>query len=331
MIVLTGVVAKGEARRRMPVPTLKNVSLAWERGVLAVVGSELDGTSLLLRIIAGADRLQHGRLEVLGQPPSEVQPRIAYVPQDVALPEGLRVEEVCALSSALREEPPRPARERLAVLGLEALVSRRTSSLSPVEARAVALALAVTSIAPIVLVEEPLWGLSPVAPARVTNALRARAAQGACVIVTTASVRDATRLGDQLVLLTQGVLTPLSPGLAHAGQGVASVRVVLPKSEGPRVDELCEILRASPVVASVEAAPFEASGASVLLVSGPELLAVAAAVNMAIAQTKVHVDAIESAVLSLEQIRSAMTSPRTVAPVPAPEPPAPSLPREGES
>ncbi|AKU94255.1 ABC transporter, ATP-binding protein [Labilithrix luteola] len=218
MIVLQGVSARGEARRRMPVPMLKNVSLTWERGVLAVVGSVADGTALLLRTIAGADKVQSGRLEVLAQPPSEVQPRIAYVPQDVVLPDALRVEEVCALSAALREEPPRPARERLAVLGLESLASRKTSSLSPVEARAVALALAVTSIAPVVLVEEPLWGLSPVAPARVTNALRARAAQGACVVVTTASVRDATRLGDQLVLLTQGVLTPCRPGSRMPGR-----------------------------------------------------------------------------------------------------------------
>ncbi|AKU94254.1 hypothetical protein AKJ09_00918 [Labilithrix luteola] len=49
----------------------------------------------------------------------------------------------------------------------------------------------------------------------------------------------------------------------------------------------------------------------------------AASVNLAIAHTKIQVDAIESAVLSIDEIRAAMTSPRSPAPQAAPAPPTP--------
>ena len=77
--------------------------------------------------------------------------------------------------------------------------------------------------------------LEPPAPARVIEALRARATAGACVIVTTASVRDATSLADQLGMLTQGVFTHLPPALAHVGTSGARLRVVVAASAATEV------------------------------------------------------------------------------------------------
>ena len=154
--------------------------------------------------------------------PGRVRPARARAPRPASRERGLRA----------RDAPPRRARDDRArrgssPLGIESLAERRVRSLSPGEARAVSLAIALSSRAPVLLIEEPLAALEPSATARVLEVLRARATAGACIIVTTASVRDATSFADQLGMLTQGVFTHLPPALAHVGVGGARLRVVV--------------------------------------------------------------------------------------------------------
>jgi ABC-2 type transport system ATP-binding protein len=330
MIALAAVTARSAPERGRPPAFVRNVTLEHARGVLAVVGARVDGTTLLLALLAGRARPQSGRVTVLGGDPEAMRARIAHVPADVVLPDALRVDEVCALGARARGEAPKTASEVLSPLGLEPLAKRRVSSLTRPEARAVALALALASSASLLLVEEPLTGLEPAATSRVTGAIRARAAANAIVVVTTASVRDATRLGDHLSILTQGVLAPLPPELAHVGHEGARLRVVV----APRGDAaaLVAALAADPAVATIETMPFAAPArsdgatpvpASAVVVTGRDLLALASAINRAAAERHVDVEAIESAVMPLDAIRAAIAAPRTG---PLPSRPPPSMP-----
>ena len=226
VIALEGVHARTAGGRGRIASSVANVTLTWE-GVLAILGTPADGTTALLELLAGTIPVRAGRAVVGGLPPSEARARVAYVPLETALPDSLRVDEVCALAGELRGEPAMTPGSRLAPLGIEKLVNRRVRSLSPGEARAVSLAIALTSRAPVLLIDEPLAGLDPAAPSRVVTALRARAQDGAAVIVTTASVRDATAVADQLGLLTRGVFTHLPPTLAHVGPTGTRLRVVV--------------------------------------------------------------------------------------------------------
>jgi ABC-2 type transport system ATP-binding protein len=297
------------------------VSFVWERGLLVILGTPVDGTSLLLDVVAGAHRPSRGTVEVLGRSPEEVRGGIALVPREPRLPDAVTVAEVVELAALLRGQPVASPASRLAPLGLESLAKRKTSSLSPSETRAVSLSLAITSNAPVLLVDEPLSGLEPMAPARVVEALRARAANGACVVVSTASVRDGTRLADQLALMTRGTLAPLLPAYAHAGNDGARLRIVVAPRHAASVPVLVSALREESGVSSVETATFAASlegeaGAGIL-VSGQELLAVASSVSRAIARTGLDVEVVESAVMPLDGIRATLTSPRRAS-VPVP-------------
>lgn len=357
MIKLEGVSARAMARRGQPASRIANVTLAWESGVLALLGAPADGTTALLEVLAGAVPARGGQALVLGKSPELSRARIAYVPVDPALPDALRVDEVCELAARVRGEPALPAAARLAPLGLERLADRRVKSLSPGEVRAVALAIALTSKAPVLLVAEPLVGLDPSAPTRVIEALRARASAGAAVIVTTSSVRDATRLGDQLGMLTQGIFTHLPPSLAHVGVGGARLRVVVAASAATDVAPFVAALAAEPAIGSIETAAYAATralhAAVAVLVSGADLLGVARAIAGAAAKTGVAVEAIESAVIPLEAIRARIAAPHPgvllssrppplastsgslppssppLAPSAAPPPPAPSQPPRG--
>ncbi|HSO32229.1 MAG TPA: ATP-binding cassette domain-containing protein [Labilithrix sp.] len=323
MITLASVHARAVAETGKVPSLLKGASLTWERGVLAVIGTPADGTIALLEVVAGVTKVRGGRVEVHGVAPSEARSRIAYVPLATTLPDALRVDEVCELASLLRGEATQAPAARLGILGLEALARRRVGSLSPGEARGVSLALALTSKASVLLVEEPLAGLDAAAPARVVEALRARAAAGATVLVTSASVRDATRLGDQL-----GVFAHLPASRAHVGAAGAKLRVVVAAESTSEVSPFVAALAQEAAVTSVETAAYTAArvlhAAVAVVVSGPELLKLAKAVATAAARSEAKVLAIESAVMPLETIRAALAAPSPgVLPRPPPAAPVP--------
>ncbi|MEA2752531.1 MAG: type transport system ATP-binding protein, partial [Myxococcales bacterium] len=279
MIALEGLQARSSGDRKRPASRLENVTLSWEKGVLVILGTPADGTTALLEVLAGILPVRGGRAKIDGLAPDHARARVAYVPLEAALPDALRVEEVCDLAGQIRGEPAMTVASRLAPLGIEKLANRRVRSLSHGEARAVSLAIALTSRAPVLLVDEPLSGLDPAAPARAIAALRARAADGGTVLVTSASVRDATALADQLGMLTRGVFTHLPPALAHVGTTGARLRVVVAAQAASEVAPFVAALAAEAAITSVETATFAATrvlhAAVSVVVTGADLLTVA--------------------------------------------------------
>jgi ABC-type multidrug transport system ATPase subunit len=202
-IALRGVTARVAPLAR------SRLSVAWGPGLHSIVGTSGDGGPLLLALVAGRERVRVGELRVLDHAPDDarVRPQVALVPVNPPLSEALRVREVLALAAAIRGEAVRPAEERLGVLGIEALAPRMVRSLSLEEARAVAMAEALTSTrVRVLLLDEPLASLDPRAAGRLPSLLRTRAGEGWSVLVATASVRDAGELADDHTLLQAGAI-----------------------------------------------------------------------------------------------------------------------------
>lgn len=311
-IALSGVSVRGRARRDRPRAALTEVSLEHRRGILAIVGAEKDGTSLLLDVLDATTTPRSGRVSVLGGSPDAVRARVARVTADAPLPESLRVDELCDLASDLRGEARLPARERLDRLGLGLLARRWVRSLTVEERRAVSLAIALSSKVEVILVEEPLAMLDPVAPRLVVDALRVRASD-ACIVATTASVRDAMHVTDRLGILTNGVYSPLDSDPARLELGPDAVRVVrfvISAVQGASsVPALMSALSAAPLVTRVDATLVRGDGetaAVAVTVSGRDLLGVAKAITRAIASARVDVDLVEPNVLPLDAIRAAL-------------------------
>jgi ABC-type multidrug transport system ATPase subunit len=237
---------------------LSAISAEWGPGAHAILGTADDGGPLLLSVIAGRVAPRSGRARVLGEDPRHrsVRPRVAHVPMEVALPDALRVDEALALAATLRGEPARDAVARLAPLGIEALAQRAVRSLPLAEARAVALAEALTSEAVrVVLVEEPFAAMDARAAGRVANLLRARADAGVVVVVATASVGDAADVADDHLLLRRGAVVRRGGsddalvGFWHDGDQ-ARLRVVMRDAEDGRA--LAAALARQPEVLGVE-------------------------------------------------------------------------------
>jgi hypothetical protein len=97
--------------------------------------------------------------------------------------------------------------------------------------------------------------------------------------------------------MSAGVLGPVNAALPHLAGDVTRVRVVL--AEGARAAPFVAALADETDVVSVERA------AHALVVTGKELVAVAAAVTRAIAAAGVDVEAIEPQIVSLDLLRKA--------------------------
>jgi ABC-type multidrug transport system ATPase subunit len=195
------------------------------------------------------------------------------------------VEEILATASRIRGEPLREAAERLRPLGLEPLATRWARSLSVAEARAVAVAEALTSTqVAVVLVEEPFVAMDSRAAPRLAEALRAKAREGGAIIVTTASMRDASELADDAVHLHAGALVGHASGvegLVRSGSGRAGIRVVLRDAAEAR-SFVAELARAA-VIESVE------NDGSWVFARARDPVALARAAGHALANLDVHV------------------------------------------
>ncbi len=135
-------------------------------GVTALVGPNGAGKSTLLKLCIGFERPTSGRLEVNGIDPvrdrTGAVASIGYVPQVPSLYRDLSVDEHVALAAAMRPGFDQGhARDRVAALDIP--TDARVGNLSGGEQAQVSLAVALGTRAPLLLLDEPLANLDPLA------------------------------------------------------------------------------------------------------------------------------------------------------------------------
>jgi ABC-2 type transport system ATP-binding protein len=170
----------------------------------------------------------------------------------------------------------------------------------------------------VILVDEPLTALEPRAAAAASEALRARAAQGACIVVATASTRDARTVADDVLTFARGVLVrraAASDPLVLAGPRGAAVRAVA--SDGAR---LAAALAEEAVVRSVSLV------GGVVVARGSDAVAISGAIARAAYRAEVTIESLVPDLLHDEELHAAATA-RPADPAPAP-PVMPAAPAE---
>lgn len=176
----------------------------------ALVGPNGSGKSTLLRACIGFEPSTEGRVTVFGHDPvrerAGVLAKVAYVPQAPALYPSLTAREHWDLARVARGGFDRDRAENLLV---EAGVDpdRRVAHLSGGEQAQVALVIALATLAPLVLLDEPLASLDPLARstflATLAVDLRARRATA---LVSSHLVRDLEGVCDRLMVVGGGRL-----------------------------------------------------------------------------------------------------------------------------
>jgi energy-coupling factor transport system ATP-binding protein len=198
-------------------PVLDGLDLVLRAGeVVAVEGPNGSGKSTLLRALAGLHAPGSGRVlldgeDLTGTAAERRFPRIALVGQDPGrhlLTE--RVEDEVAL--CLRWLGLRGAERRARVgramdeLDLGPLAGRHPLDLSVGQRERVALAAILVAEPAVILLDEPTRGMDPARRAGLASLLRARAAQGAAVLVATHDEGFAAAVADRRLAIEAGAL-----------------------------------------------------------------------------------------------------------------------------
>ena len=177
-------------------------------GITALVGPNAAGKSTLIKTWVGFERPTRGRVTVVGIDPwkdrSGAVAHVGYVPQSPMLYDALSVQDHLELAVQLRPSFDRAyARQRLDELRIPG--EQRARSLSGGQQAQVALALALGTRAEILLLDEPLASLDPLARREflhvLTDAVRA---DGATALLSSHIVTDVEQACDRLIVLGVG-------------------------------------------------------------------------------------------------------------------------------
>jgi ABC-2 type transport system ATP-binding protein len=205
-ILETHDIGKRYGRRRW---ALRHVDLEVPDGsITALVGPNGSGKSTLLKAWVGFERPTEGHLTVDGIDPwrdrgGAIQ-KIGYVPQAPSLYRELTVDEHVALARTLRPAfDPAIARRRLDDLDIP--LTSRADELSGGQQAQVGLALALGVRAPVLLLDEPLASLDPLARREFLHVLvDAVRADGATALLSSHVITDIEQACDRLLVLGAG-------------------------------------------------------------------------------------------------------------------------------
>ena len=197
------------------VRAVDDVSLTLRRGeILALLGPSGSGKTTVLRLLAGFERPDHGRVLVEGEDVTDMPPvarRFGMVFQHYALFPHLDAGENVAFGLESQKLPPDAVRARvadaLALVDLAGYERRRIGQLSGGQQQRVALARALAPEPRVMLLDEPLSNLDPALRERTRREIRDLIHRvGTTTVFVTHEQDEAFDLGDRVALLERGRL-----------------------------------------------------------------------------------------------------------------------------
>lgn len=203
-----------------PVLGLRDVSLRLGRGVTGLLGPNGAGKSTFLKVLTGEITPSRGMVTVFGQrvPSEGVYRKLGYAPEIEVFPEELTAKEFVAalaeLSGATRADARAKAGAVLARVGLEGAMDRRLATYSKGMRQRAKLAQALVHDPEVILLDEPMTGLDPLARAQMVEIIKDLGRQGRTVLVSSHILDEVETMTQDIVVLYQGQL--LAQGNVHA-------------------------------------------------------------------------------------------------------------------
>jgi ABC-2 type transport system ATP-binding protein len=195
-------VAEGLTKKYGRRTALSDCSLAVPVGhVVGLVGPNGAGKSTLLQLSCGLLDPTAGRIEVLGARPVSGSPRVGFVAQDTPVYGGLTIAEHLRMGAHVNPAWDAGfAEQRIAHLGLDP--AQKAGRLSGGQRAQLALTIAAAKRPDLLLLDEPVAALDPLARREFLQGLMELTAErGMSVIMSSHLVADLERICDFLIVL----------------------------------------------------------------------------------------------------------------------------------
>ncbi|MCZ6573349.1 MAG: ABC transporter ATP-binding protein [Planctomycetota bacterium] len=240
-----------------PVIGLVDVSVEIEQGVTGLLGPNGAGKSTFLKLVAGQLRPSTGEVRVLGHDPFRtpaVFRKVGFSPEPDAFYEDMTGLGFVSFLTRLRgftpSEARRKAQEAVECVGLTEAAHKRIGAYSKGMRQRIKLAQALAHDPEILILDEPLTGLDPVARRRIVELVRELGEQGRTILISSHVLHEVEAMTPRIVLLHQGrVLARGTIGEIRALLDQYPHRIVV---RSPDARELAQALLAAPGVVGAQ-------------------------------------------------------------------------------
>jgi ABC-2 type transport system ATP-binding protein len=199
---------------------VNRVSLRVPPGVTSLVGPNGSGKTTLMNLMTGLVHPSRGRISVLGMSPGDPEVffrKVGYCTQFDSFPRRATgrsfVGDWLRLHGIGATEAGRLTEEALERVGMTEAADRRIGGYSKGMRQRIRLALALSHRPEILVLDEPLNGLDPMARANSLALFQGLGREGLHVVVSSHILHEVDRISDQVVLLSHGYV--VAEGQVH--------------------------------------------------------------------------------------------------------------------
>jgi ABC-2 type transport system ATP-binding protein len=190
---------------------VNRVNLSIAPGITSLVGPNGSGKTTLMNLMTGLLKPTRGRISVLGTSPDDPQElfrKVGYCAQFDSFPRGATGREFIEFylrthgaSARALENLTQQALERVSML--EA-ADRKVAGYSKGMRQRIRLAQSIAHNPAVLILDEPLNGLDPMARAEIIRLFRQLAAEGLYLIISSHILHEVDMMSDSVVLLNNG-------------------------------------------------------------------------------------------------------------------------------
>jgi ABC-2 type transport system ATP-binding protein len=204
----------GYARRRRP-HTVTRASFAFQAGsVVALIGPNGCGKTTMMKTLIGLIPPLQGTLTIAGRSPVDYRRQVGlgYLPEGLVLPGAWSGRGLLALMTvAANARGTAHVSSALQLAHIDFDLEQPVASLSKGMRQRLALALALTPMPDLLLLDEPEAGLDPAQRIQLRRNIREFASSGRTVVIASHDVSGLCLSADQVYLLSEQHLQRLEP------------------------------------------------------------------------------------------------------------------------
>lgn len=190
---------------------INRVSLSIPTGITSLVGPNGSGKTTLMNLLTGLIQPTQGTIEVKGIPfdrPEELFQEVGYCTQFDTFPKGSSgydfVYSYLRVQGRPHAEADAMARESIEQVGLTDACRRKIAGYSKGMRQRIKLAQAIAHGPSVLILDEPLNGLDPMARAEIIALFRKLAGDNKHVIISSHILHEVDLISDQVILLNEG-------------------------------------------------------------------------------------------------------------------------------